>query len=84
MSWGSEEELISARRQATDLEKENAELKMLLEGANELCSRIGKLVNDHGQYRDLEEAVSIALQETYERGKLAGKMSLDLKKFPSI
>lgn len=45
------------------LRKENQELKDLLEGANFTCNKIAELVGDHGQYRDLIEAVEIKLHE---------------------
>ena len=37
------------------------EVKQLLEGANLTFDRIAKLVNYHGQYRDLVEAVDVKL-----------------------
>ncbi len=43
--------------------KELAETKVLLQGANLTCEKIAALVGDHGQYRDLVEAVEAKLHE---------------------
>jgi hypothetical protein len=43
------------------LKKENAELRLLLEGANVTCNKIAEIVGDTGQYRDLVEAVEMKI-----------------------
>ena len=48
-------------RELESLRKENAELKLLLEGADSTCKKIAELVGDRGQYRDLVEAVEMKL-----------------------
>jgi hypothetical protein len=57
-SENNPEELIS---DLIRLERENRELKRLLNGAMEIRGKIAELVEDHGQYRDLVEAVEMKI-----------------------
>lgn len=77
MAYGIEEDYAECQKRVSNLEKENAELKLLLEGADIICVEISKLVGYTGQYRDLTEAVTIALQNKYEEGKIAGRLSFN-------
>jgi len=64
-------QMVDTNKELVMLRKENADLKLLLEGANKTCDEIAKIVGDRGQYRDLVEAVEMKIhflksRPTYE------------------
>lgn len=60
--YWAQETILDSQDKIARLEKEIAELRVLLSGANDICNRIANLVDDRGQYRDLVEAVEMKLK----------------------
>lgn len=74
------------------LNKRIEEQQLLLDGANATCAKIGELVGDRGQYRDLVEAVTIKFQTIEAQdagaaiavGKGQAKDKIDPKRWAEI
>ena len=54
-------DVYNLTKEIAELKAKVAELELLLDGANQTCNKIAEIVGDHGQYRDLVEAVEMKI-----------------------